>query len=133
MRDSMVSKRQFLKQASSSHRESSHHSLHDDMSWLDQSTVGHARRAEGGSTFRFRGPPIHLTWGSHCFHSLNERPIRLYNTDDHDQWDADHRRKGKTPAQANCPVRVYVLLVIGQWCILGQRKDKAPHAENWCD
>lgn len=70
MRDSMVSKRQFLKQASSSHRESSHHSLHDDMSWLDQSTVGHARRAEGGSTFRFRGPPIHLTRGSHCFHSL---------------------------------------------------------------
>lgn len=60
------------------------------------------------------------------FTYLNERPIRLYNTDDHDQWDADHRRKGKTPAQANCPVRVYVPLVIGQWCILGQRKDKAP-------
>lgn len=57
---------------------------------------------------------------------LNERPIWLNDADDHHHRYADHGGKGKNPAQANCPVWVCVDLVVGQWFILGQRKDKAP-------
>lgn len=103
------------------------------MSWLDQSAIRSSIGAEGGATLCFFGPPIHFLGGSHCFYPLNERPIWLYDADDHHHRDADHGGKGKNPAQADCPVRVCVDLVVGQWLVLGQRKDKAPHTKNWCD
>lgn len=57
---------------------------------------------------------------------LNERPVWPYDADDHHHRDADHGGKGKNPSQADCPLRVCVDLVVGQWFVLGQRKDKAP-------
>lgn len=63
-------------------------------------------------------------WVGHSY--LNKRAIRLYNANDHHHWDTDHGGKRKNPSQADCPVRVCVDFVIGQWCILDQRKDKAP-------